>query len=208
MAVAGLGVTVLADPSPYTAADAWPSGTSRGQVLEAIAVSGDYWSPWFDNDGALRFVRTFDPATQVVDIDLDAGYSVLREGIVENDGLLTAPNRIVVVSNAARDARASVTASADVPVTAPNSIANIGTVRSKQYTLQISDPVQAIAVANGLAQRNQVFETVTLSTPADPRHDGYQVIRWQGSNWLELAWNMQLTPGAPMTHTMRKSYAA
>lgn len=204
----GLGVNVLADPSPYLAADAWSSGTNRGQVLEAIAVTGDYWSPWFDNNGALRFLRTFDPATAVVDIDLDAGYQVLREGIVENDGLLTAPNRIIVISNGARDPSGSIVAVADVPVTAPNSIANIGTVRSKQYTLQVSDPVQAVAVANGLAQRNQVFETVTLATAADPRHDGYNVIRWQGDNWLELAWEMPLTPGAPMTHTMRKSYAA
>jgi hypothetical protein len=208
MAVSGLGVTVVADPSPYTSAEAWSSGTNRGQVLEAIAVTGDYWSPWFDNNGDLRFLRTFDPASAVVDIDLDAGYQVLREGIVENDGLLTAPNRIIVVSNAARDPGGAVVAVRDVPVTAPNSIANIGTVRSKQYTLQISDPAQAIAVANGLAERNQIFETVTLSTAADPRHDSYNVLRWQGDNWLELAWSMPLTPGAPMTHTMRKSYAA
>jgi hypothetical protein len=207
-AVEGLGVTLKADPSPYVAADAWASGTSRGQVLEALSVSGDYWSPWFDNDGALRFLRTFDPATQIPDINLDAGYQVLREGIVTNSGVLTAPNRIAVVSNAAGNASSPVTAYADVPVNAPNSIANIGFIRQKTYTLQITDGAQAQAVANGLAQRNEIFETVNLATPADPRHDGYNVIRWQGANWLELAWSMPLTPGGPMTHSMRKSYAA
>lgn len=206
--VRGLGVTLQVDASPYTAADAWGIGTTRGQMLEALATSGDYWSPWFNNSGALRFLRTFDPATRAVDIDLDAGYRVFREGIIENDGVLTAPNRIIVISNGASSEKTPVVAVVDVPVNAPNSIANIGYVRPKTYNLQITDPAQAAAVAAGLAQRNQIFETVTLSTAADPRHDGYNVIRWQGSNWLELAWSMKLVPGAAMSHTLRKSYAA
>jgi hypothetical protein len=202
----GLPIAFDAENTPFTSAEAWALGTSRGQILEALSVSGDWWSPWFDNRGVLRFRRTFDPAAQVPDLDFDRGYRVIRSDIVETDDLLTAPNRYIVISNAAHDASAPVVGVADIPVTAPNSIANIGFIRSKTLNLQLSDAAQAQAVAKGLAERATIFEQVTLSTPADPRHDGYNVIRWQGVNWLELGWSMSLVPGEPMEHSLRRSY--
>jgi hypothetical protein len=51
-----------------------------------------------------------------------------------------------------------------------------------------------------------VFERVELSTPPDPRHDSHNVIRWQGENWLELAWSMPLVEGGEMRHVLRKAY--
>ena len=44
------------------------------------------------------------------------------------------------------------------------------------------------------------------STIPDPRHDGYDVIRWQGFNWLELGWSLPMIEGSSMSHTLRKSY--
>ena len=52
-----------------------------------------------------------------------------------------------------------------------------------------------------------MFETVSVTTALDPRHDSYDVIRWQGENWLETAWSMDLAEGGNMTHQLRKSYA-
>ncbi len=201
----GLPVTFDLDPTPFSSAEAWRVGTSRGQILETLAVSGQYWSPWFNNNGVLRFLRTFDPATQIPDIDYDAGYVVLRSTppLRVND-LLSAPNTIIVISNNGGDQPA--VGVATVAINAPNSVPNRGFAITKVFDMQLTDAAQAQAVAEGLVQRRSIFETVTLSTPADPRHDGYNVIRWQGDNWLELEWGMALKAGEPMTHTMRRSF--
>lgn len=206
--VAGLPINTLVDPSPYNAAQSWGIGTGRGQILEALSVAGDYWSPWFDNQGVLRFVRTFDPATQVPDINLDDGFQVLQASILETDDLLTAPNTFVVISNAPSDTTVPVVGRATIPPSAPHSVSNRGFAIADVYDLQLADSTQADAVAQGIAQRQTVFEKVTLATAPDPRHDSYTVVQWQGDLWLELAWSLPLEEGAAMTHTMRRSYAA
>lgn len=203
--VAGLGLTLDIEPSPYVSADAWTLGATRGQILDAIAVAGDWLSPWFDNRGTLRFRRTFNPADVVPTLDLDSGYQVIRSSIIETDNVLTAPNRFIVIGNSNSDP--TVVGIADVSPNAPNSIARRGFAIPDIRSLQLTDATQAAAVARGLAQRNTIFEMVELTTPADPRHDGYDVVRWQGENWLELGWSMPLLPGAPMRHRMRKAYS-
>lgn len=204
--ITGLPVTLLADPTPYEAAASWGIGTGRGQTLEALSVAGDYWSPWFDNQGRLRFLRTFDPAAQVPDINLDDGFQVLQASILETDDLLTAPNTFVVISNAAGTTTVPVVGTATIPPSAPHSVPNRGFAIVAVFDLQMADQTQATAVAQGLAQRQTVFEKVTLATAPDPRHDSYNVIQWQGDRWLELAWSLPLEEGAAMTHTLRRSY--
>lgn len=204
--LAGLPVSVEVASSPYPNTQAWGIGTSRGQVLEALAISGDYFSPWFDNNGVMQFIRTFDPMTKIADLDYDTGSKVYREPIIETDDLLTAPNRFVVTSNSASDPSLEVVGIADVPNNAPHSIVNRGFVLSQTQNLQLATTAQAEAVARGLANRQTVFERVTLSTAPDPRHDSYNVIKWQGELWLELAWSMALTEGGSMNHLLRKSY--
>jgi hypothetical protein len=207
-ALEGLGVTLAPMPAnTFYSAESWSVGTNRGRVLESLAVSGDYFSPWFGNDQKLHFIRSFDPATQIPQFDYDAGNQVYLDGVIENDELLTAPNRILAVSNAATDQSVSVVGTADIPSTAPNSVQKRGFVVTKVFNLQLSSQEQATAVAAGIAQRLTIFETVSLSTPPDPRHDSYDVIRWQGEHWLELGWNMDLLEGGAMTHQLRKAYS-
>jgi hypothetical protein len=205
--LAELDVTLMLESTPYNSAGSWSIGTSRGSILEALSVSGDYFSPWFGNDGKLHFIRTFDPSGGLPDLDFDSNGKVLRDAILETDDLLTAPNRFIVISNAAEDPEVEVVGTADVPATAPHSIVNRGFVVPLVQTLQLSDAGQAQAVAQGLAQRFTVFERVGLTTPPDPRHDSYNVIRWQGENWLELAWSMALMEGGAMSHLLRKTYS-
>lgn len=206
--VTGLDVVLAPLPaSTFISVESWGIGTNRGSILESLSVTGDYFSPWFGNDTKLHFIRTFDPANEIPQFDFDAGYQVRQQGISETDDLLTAPNRIIVVSNAASNAgTAAVVGIADIAETAPNSITNRGFVVSKVYNLQIANSGQAARVAAGLAQRATIFETTTLTTAADPRHDSYDVVRWQQENWLELAWNISCDD-ASMTHTLRRSYS-
>lgn len=198
-----------AEASFFLGTQAWTTGSGRGQILSDLALAGDMFSPWFDNDGVLRFIRSFDPAAAVCDFDFDTGNSVMRAGIVETSDVLTAPNRFVVVSNtngAGSNNTVPIVGQADVPVNAPNSFANRGFYIVKTEDLQLSSASQAQAVANNLAQRSTVFERVTLTTAPDPRHDSYNVIRWQEANWLELAWSMNLNEGSAMNHSLRKAY--
>jgi hypothetical protein len=201
----GLGITFVAQPSGgFVMAQAWTVGTHRGAIMDTLAVSGDYFSPWFGNDASMHLVRTFNPVDQVPQFDWELGNQVIREGITHTSNILTAPNRFVVISNT--NAQSPVVGTATVSVNAPNSFANRGFYLSDTRTLQLSDASQAQAVARGLANRGTIFETTTLSTVPDPRHDSYDVIRWRGSTWLELAWSMQLIEGGKMQHTLRKGY--
>ena len=184
----------------------WGIGSTRGQILDALAVAGDYFSPWFGNDQKMHLIRTFNPAGSVPQFDYDAGHQVFRDGITETSNILVAPNRFVVISNTGASA-APVVGTATVPPGAPNSFTNRGFYVTKVVTLQLTDLAQAEAVAAGLANRQTIFETVSLNTPPDPRHDSYDVIVWKGDLWLELAWSMQLVEGGTMSHTMRKGYA-
>jgi hypothetical protein len=204
--LAGLPIRYRMEPSPYQAVESWGSGTSRGQILEQLSITGDYFSPWFDNNGVLRFIRTFDPATRLPDFDFDDHDRVIREPIIMTDDLILAPNRFVVNSNSSGDISLEVTATADVPPTAPHSVAQRGFVVASVQNIPLFDASQANAVAQGLARRKTVFERVQLTTPPDPRHDSYNVIRWQGSKWLEIAWSMSLTEGGAMSHLLRKVY--
>lgn len=207
MTVAGLDVDLVVEATTFTSAEAWAIGTSRGSILESLSVTGDYFSPWFGNDGKLHFIRTFNPASRLPDFDWDVGTKVMRDSIVESDDLLTAPNRFIVTSNNPSNPDETVSAVVDVPPTAPHSIANRGFAIVESLDLQLSDNEQAQAVASGIAERFTVFQRVSMTTAPDPRHDSYNIINWQGDHWLELAWSLPLVEGGAMSHVLRKSYA-
>lgn len=203
-----LPIQFILDASPYITGQSWGIGTGRGQILEALAVTGDFFSPWFNNQGLLRCIRSFDPASKIPEFDWDTGDQVIREGIVETDDLLTAPNTFVVISNNAPNLLEPIVGRASVPPTAPHSVVNRGFEILQQEDVQMVTPAQAFAVATNLANRQTIFERVSLSTAPDPRHDSYNVIRWQSELWLELAWSMALTEGGAMNHLLRKAYRA
>jgi hypothetical protein len=205
--LADLPVEFIGEPSVFRMTQGWGASTSLGSVLNSLAVAGDYFAPWFSNDKKMHLIRTFNPVDQVPQFDWDSRNQVLREAITDTSNVLTAPNRFQVVSNTNVDS-APIVGLATVPPTAPHSFANRGFYITQSQTLQLFSQSQAQAVATGLANRLTVFETVTLNTLADPRHDSYDVIFWNGSFWLELAWDMNLTAGGGgiMNHTLRKAY--
>lgn len=205
--LAGLPVTVDAESSPYNSAETWSAGTGRGQVLEALSLTGDYFSPWFDNNKVLRFIRSFTAADSVIDFDFDFGGKVIRGSITEASNILTAPNRFIVISNASSDSASPAVGIADVPPSAPYSFANRGFYIPDVQDLQVTDSNQAAAVAQNLANRQTVFLETAISTAPDPRHDSYNVVQWRGEKWLEVAWSMQLTAGGAMTHALRRAYS-
>jgi hypothetical protein len=202
-------VGFVAEPSPYATPNTWSYGTSNFQILSDLATQGAYFAPWMANDTLLHFIRSFDPGAAIPDIDWDRYPHVLADSVTATDDLLTAPNRFVVVSNnpaSTNEFAQPIVGSYDIPVNAPNSISKRGFVLPDIRQLQLTDPTQAQAVAEAIGIASTVFERVSLTTFPDPRHDSYNVIRWQEENWLELSWSMNMIAGGAMSHTLRKAY--
>lgn len=204
--LAGLPITYNIAANSSACTEAWGIGQFRATILQALALSGDYFNPWFNNEGVLRFIRTFNPADEVPDFDWDSGNQVVRSNILKNDDLLTAPNTFIVISNASTDNNEEVIGRATVPSRAPNSVVNRGFEIAMVKDLQISTSAAAQQAAVGLANRATIFEVADVSTAPDPRFDSYNVIYWQGSHWLSLSWSLILLEGSTMNHVIRRAY--
>lgn len=202
------GREVNVEFTDFTSAASWQSGTAGTSVLADMAVNGDYHSPWMSNDGSLRMIRTFDITNVAPALDFDEQDTVYRDSITRTNDLLNAPNRIVVASNAgAGDSSAApVVGTFDVPNSAPHSVQNRGFVIADVINMQVATRAQANAIARNIAINQRIAERVELSTPPDPRHDSYDVVRWDGELWLETSWSMALVEGGAMRHVMQRIY--
>lgn len=198
---------VMIEATTEVSSNSWTAGTSRGSALADLATLGGYLKPWFDHRGRLRVVQAFDPSDRAPAIDLDVTGRVLRSSLSRSSEILNAPNRFVVISNDLGDGgTAAVVGRWDVPATAPHSISRRGIVLPKVIEVQVPTARQAQLYARTFGLQAAVYEMVELSTVPDPRHDGYDVIRWNGQLWLEIGWEMPLTPGGEMRHTLRRAY--
>lgn len=188
----------------YVSLGSWSAGTRGGFILDQLALDGDFLSPWFDNASVLQFKRSVE--SELPTFDFDEGSQVIREQVIESDNLINAPNRFVVIDNGASSFKQPIIGSADVPSSAPHSIANRGFVVADVLNRQLVTQAQATAIAVNLARNQTLVEQVELQTLPDPRHDSYDVVLWQEKRWVEIAWNLPFTSGAPMSHTMRRNY--
>lgn len=188
---------------------AWPAGTSRAKVLSDICTQGGFFQPWFDNNGVMQIIPSFNPAEQVPDFDFDLNKVVFRDTISYTNDFLEAPNRYVVINSSgttASGASASASGYYDIPPSAPWSYANRGFLIPKVVDQQASRFAPMAKIAQTIAEQEIVFERTQLSTAPDPRHDSYNVIRWLDANWMEISWSMQMQEGAPTVRTLRKAY--
>jgi hypothetical protein len=202
------GVFRSIENTNYVTSGAWQAGTNGTTVLGDLSITGDYFTPWMSNDRKFTMIRTFDPANVIPDFDFDDEQTVLRNSITRTNDLLEAPNRVTVVSNAgnADNRAAAIVGTYDVPDTAPHSVAKRGFVLADVIDMQISTRAQAQAIARNIAVNQRAVERVELTTPPDPRHDGYNVVRFDGVLWLETAWSLPLVEGGQMRHMMQRIY--
>lgn len=206
-AVAGLaGFVVAASPIALGSPIAWPAGTDRAKIVADLATLGGYLAPWMGNDSQIHVIRTFDPADEPATFVFDTGGRVLARSITETTDIIEAPNRFIVVDNSNTDS--AVVGVYDIPVAAPHSFANRGFIVAHTSNIQGSGtPVNAASAAETLGRQQGIVGRASMSTPPDPRHDSYDVVRFDGVNWMEVAWSMGLREGAEMTHTLRRAYS-
>lgn len=213
-------ITAQVEDSDFLTTAAWSIGTSTLQTLADLATYGDFFPPWLNADNIFRMIRTFDPATKAPNFDWDLFPHVYADSVTQSDDLLSAPNRFIVIGNAANQANASISGgnssgnntgtivgTYDVPASAPHSIQNRGFAVPLVAQMQVETITQANAVAQSIGLQSTLYQRTTLTTFPDPRHDSYDVIRWQGALWLELAWSMDLIAGGNMMHILRKVYS-
>lgn len=199
-------ITSDVESSVYRLSGSWSTGTSGASVLNDIARDGNFFHPWCDNNGVLRLIQSFDVLGRVPDIDWDASNSIIQGSISETNDLINAPNRFIVIASGGVDITSPIVGKADVPSSAPHSINNRGFVIPDVRELQVTGVTHASVIARNLVRNQTLVERTELQTTLDPRHDGHQVIRWRGINWLEVAWSMQLTAGGVMNHTLARRY--
>jgi len=194
------------EPSDLTASLTAFAGSRRGSVLATLALQGDYETPWMDNLGKFRMIRTVDAAASEAAFDYDTRHQIYRDSISRTTDILDAPNRFVVIGNGADANSNAVVGTYDVPPTAPHSVALRGFVIPQVVDAQAASNAQATTMARNLGLRSTVTEQAQFSTPPDPRHDSYDVVFFDGAQWLETSWAMTLTEGGDMTHTIVKAY--
>lgn len=194
------------EPTEFDATGAFAPGSTRGQALTQYTTQGDYFPYWMDNDGFFRMIRTRDPAREIPDFDYDTNHVIKRDSVSHTSDLINAPNRFIVIGNSSAAASSALVGRYDVPPSAPHSIVNRGFVIPNVVNAQVNSQAQVSAMARNLGIRQTIFERVTFDTVIDPRRDSYNITRFEGANWLELAWRMTCMPGGSVQVTMRKSY--
>lgn len=203
--------STVAQSDPIGAPMAWPAGTTRTTVITDLCRLVSLNPPWFDHDGICRIDRVDE------DIDQSEATVVYADGLniyaaspVLTNDMLHAVNRTIAIST--DSTTAAFIGIYDVPASAPHSFYARGYRISEVINLQgIASQGAIDAAAKSYAttgsRKGTFVEHVSFSGPPDPRHNGYDVIEFRGSNWQEETWSLPLTSFGPMTHTLRRSVA-
>lgn len=136
----------------------------------------------------------------------DAG-RVERDSIVKSDDHLQAPNEFVVYDQSG--ANSPIRGVYRIPDSAPHSAASIGYVRRRVEAMTgLATIAEANEAARGLAttDKRSTYQWRTWVSSPDPRHDVFDVVRFYGINYLEVAWSISLVPGGLMTHQARRVF--
>jgi len=186
----------------------WPGGASLYRVLADLCVMAGFLPPFFDSAGVLQLVDAPDPELAPATLEYPPGSPIIDPSIVRTDGLLTAPNRWVVVDNGATGG--PVVGVYDLPATAPHSFFSRGFYVTRWEEQQgLTSNAAAVAAAKALALTDPSgVELASFSTVVDPRHDTFDIIEFAGQRWLEESWSMDLRAGGSLTHQLRALYAS
>jgi hypothetical protein len=182
----------------------WPFNTPRRQIIDELAALAGFLPLWFDNHGFAQLTTPPDVVQRAPDhvYELGATSRVKSQSIVQNDNLLVAPN--VYVVSAAGLTQGEVFGKAYVDPWLPWSVENRGFEVPDIYQAQgVGSTVQAQMMAEARAAMDAVaFKQVTFEAVADPRHDTYDVVQFDGFVYREVGWSLKLRPGGTMSHQL------
>jgi hypothetical protein len=185
------------------------TGTDRTLAIinEHLALAG-YFPAYFNNDARLIFRPIPD---QLDDLEPTVSYRrggrVVADSRTQSDDLLHAPNVFFVTDTSASGT--PILGRYDVPDSAPHSAVNRDReVRDVQTVQGAGSASGAITMARNSAMlsRKNTFDWQTWTSPNDARHDTFTICAIDGLNYIEVAWEMELTPTGLMTHQARRPF--
>lgn len=185
----------------------WPPDAHVIQVVNDLARLASFYPIYFDNDGVGRVKAVPDLASSTPMAVYEAGGRIIDGSISESNDLLTAPNRYRVINTGSADA--PIFGSWDIPDTAPHSRGRRGFTITKTIEMQgIATRADAEAAAKAAGQQDaSTYAWATFSSPPDPRHDTFDVVRFLGNRWREQSWKFPLREGGAMQHDLRRVYS-
>jgi hypothetical protein len=204
---AGL-VNFSVDPTGVTLAMtiAWDPTRTRLDRMSDLCDLAGFFPPYFDALGRCVCRGAPDPSLGDPTLSLDG--LAYRGTIVERTDQLDAPNRYVVIGSGATDT--PIVGVYDIPAALPWSAQNRGFVVAHTETISgVADVETANRMAQGLAAKDGAgFSHVELDSAPDPRHDTFDLVKWDGQVWLETAWTLPLSEGSDNHHTLRSATLA
>jgi hypothetical protein len=184
----------------------WAAGRdTKLKAMESLCAIAGFLPPYYNNAGLLVCRAAPDLTIAQPDFKYGANTVVtLGSPVISND-LLTAPNRYVVVGSGVDD---EVVGTFDIPDAAPNSFKNIGRIRRRTVDMQgiESNSAADYAAAAAYASDSSTYNWLAFETPPDPRHDTWDILSFDGANFRQLAWTLELRAGGRMTHDCRGVY--
>lgn len=180
------------------------------KILDNLCGLAGFHPAYFDNSGRLRGRVVPDISVAVPTLVYGAttasGARVLSGSMVETSDLLTAPNQIRVVDPTVTEG--GVVATYNIPDSAPHSIAKRGFAVPRILEAPgVGNADAALDFARAWdASTPKSYATVEFASPADPRHDTFDLITYRGETYVELGWTLALAAGGPMTHKAQRVY--
>jgi hypothetical protein len=206
--LAGFHSPEIDDSSAVTGVMGWPAGSSTtfAKILSELCGIAGLSDWYFSNDGTPTVTALPDIATATPTSIYNAGGRIIAGSPVEENDLLSAPNRYIAIDTSATDT--PVVGVFDLPDDAPNSIFNRTFPMTKVIEAPgVGTPAAAAAYAETFAQTDpRAIELVSFSSSPDPRHDTFDVVEYLGQNYQELAWSLTGAPGGPHHHKLKRVY--
>lgn len=202
-------INVESNETTLTYPVAWVAGRdSRRAVLESLCDLVGYLLPYFDNNGVLVCRNAPNLDTAEPDFEYGWGTVVVEGSIVLSNDLLTAPNQYIVVdSQNTGQNQPPLVGRYSVPAAAPNSFEKTGRTITKVTDFQGVVWANLDTLARALAGKDPAtYSWIGFDTPPDPRHDTFDVIGFDGINFLQRSWSLQCRAGGQMTHDGRGTY--
>lgn len=191
--------------SPMTYQGGQPSITYI-TVLNDLANMAGFLTPYFLTSGRGRVRLAPDLTTIDPTLTYNAGTRIYNESVTVENNLLTAPNRYRAVGTSATTAE--IAGDYVLPSTYPHSYAERGfyiTKRIESSGIANNDDARAYAESYAL-QDPKAYETITFTSPWDPRHETLDPLTVLGNTYLELSYGGPLTAGGPMSHKAKRLF--
>lgn len=206
------GAQIVGSTETTAAQQDWDPGTPYSKIIQDLLNSINYTSLYFDENGVPRARPYLAPSDRSVEITYSAdSKSVTLEDGTDTLDLWDIPNSWTLVASQV-DQTVLSSSFANMSPASPTSIP----VRGRTVTFfDSSDQSTSQAVIDAKVRTmahdaSQVYETVALTTANMPIHGENNILRVTHTRlgladvFSETQWNMTLTAGGTMTHSVRR----